>query len=438
MNQSTQSAQFLRTHWVFLGLLALALQLASCRNDDDPPALTDASAYPADVVTSWLNLQLRLTQAAPASQPVMARRFAYAGLALYESIVPGLTRYQSLAPQLSGLGTLPAPEPNARYHWPASANAAMAAMSRSLFPAASTPAGKAAVDSLEAANTARYRADQSAEDLVRSAEFGKKIATAIFDWSKTDGYDNATPFVPPVGVGMWVPTPPAFAPPALPNWGKLRPFATGSDAGTDQAPPVAYSEDPASAYYAQAKEVYEISQNLTAEQRTIAQFWPDHLWHGVLSQVLAKEKPDLDKAAVAFAQLGMAMSDAAVALFKSKYRHTGVRPVTYIRAVMKQPTWNTVIATPAHPEFPSGHSVMSAAAAETLTQLFGANYKYTDKPFNLPAFAPRSFDSFGEAAIEAGTSRVYAGIHYRKTCEVSLEQGKRIGRNVAQTLKFKR
>lgn len=437
MNQSTQSTRFLRTPWVFLGLLALALQLVSCRNDDPPPP-ADASAYPADVVTSWLNLQLRLTQAAPASQPVIARRFAYTGVALYESVVPGLTRYQSLAPQLNGLGALPAAEPNTRYHWPASANAAMAAMSRSLFPAASTAAGKAAIDSLEAANIARYQVEQSAEALARSADFGKKTATAVFEWSKTDGYDNATPFVLPVGAGMWVSTPPAFAAPALPNWGKMRPLVSGSDAGTDQAPPLTYSEDPASAYYAQAKEVYDLSQTLTSEQRAIALFWPDNLWHGVLSQVLAVEKPGLDKAAVAFAQLGIAMSDACVTLFRAKYRHTTVRPVTYIRAVMKQPTWNTVIATPAHPEYPSGHSVLSAAAAETMTSLFGANYKYTDKPFNLPGVAPRSYNSFEEAAIEAGTSRVYAGIHYRKTCEVSLEQGKRIGRNVAQKLKFSR
>ncbi|MNL45434.1 hypothetical protein D3C87_1680810 [compost metagenome] len=79
---------------------------------------------------------------------------------------------------------------------------------------------------------------------------------------------------------------------------------------------------------------------------------------------------------------------------------------------------------------------MSAAAAQVLTAIFGENYHYTDKPYNLPAFAPRQFNSFDEAAAEAAVSRVYAGIHYRKTCEVSLLHGKIVGQNVINALKF--
>src|SRR5206468_1706316 len=102
-------------------------------------------------------------------------------------------------------------------------------------------ANKASIDSLEAANTALYQKDRPVDELTRSADFGRKIAAAVFEWSKTDGNDNTTPYILPVGLGLWVPTPPPFAPAALPNWGKNRPIINGSDAGADQGPPIAYS-----------------------------------------------------------------------------------------------------------------------------------------------------------------------------------------------------
>ncbi|WP_232540974.1 vanadium-dependent haloperoxidase [Spirosoma endbachense] len=382
-------------------------------------------------------MQLNISLTMPASPPVVARRFTYAGIALYESIVPGMVGYQSLAPQLNGLPPLPAVTPKVNYYWPACANAALATMNRNLYPTA-TATSKASIDSLEAANTVLYLKESTAEELNRSAEFGRQIATVIFEWSKSDGNDNTTPYTPPVGLGLWVPTPPAFAPAVLTNWGKNRLFVKGSDIGAEQGPPTPYSEDPASAYYAQAKELYDISHSLTAEQKTIALFWADNSWFDILNQVLAIEKPGMGVAAVAFAQVGIAMSDAAISLLKEKYRYNAIRPITYIRTVMNQPTWNTVIPTPAHPEYPSGHSVMSAAAAQTLTLLFGTNYKYLDTPYHLVNVKPRSYNSFEEAAIEAGDSRVYAGIHYRKTCDVSQPYGKKIAHNIANILKFKK
>jgi hypothetical protein len=283
--------------------------------------------------------------------------------------------------------------------------------------------------------------------LARSAEFGKKIAAAVFEWSKTDGSTDRTPFTLPTGVGLWVPTPPPFVAAALPNWGKNRPIVSGSDDGSDQGAPIAYSEDPASAYYAQVKEVYDISQSLTPEQKTIALFWADDPdgksfigghWISILNQVLVIEKSKLDVAAAAFAQLAIAGSDATIPIFKGKYQYKGLRPVTYIHTVMKHLNWSPLIVTPPHPEYPSGHALVSATAAQTLTLLFGGNYKFTDNSYNWLGFRPRSYNSFEEAAIEAGNSRVYGGIHYRKTCDAGQKQGKIIAQNVARKLKFRR
>lgn len=418
-----------------IGLLACTLVTISC-TDHDGPQVPSEPAGSSEVVTSWLTMQLKIAQAVPGSPPALARRWAYSGVALWESLQPGLPGYQSIAPQLNGLPALPQPDKSLDYYYPASANAALAAINRSIHPGISG-AALARIDSLEAANLAKYQQHQQPGVLANSIDFGKKIAAAVFEWSKTDGYDNALPYTPLSGPAYWKPTPPAFAPAALANWGKVRMIVPNADAGAEQGAPIAYSEEKTSAYYKQAEELYTISQQLTTEQRTIATFWPDNAWHNVLSQVLAIEKPGLAVAAKAFTQLGIAMSDGAISLCKGKYVYQGVRPVTYIRTVMNHPEWNTVIPTPAHPEYPSGHSVMSAAAAEVLTRIFGENYHYTDKPYNLPGFAPRSFSSFEAAAAEAAVSRVYAGIHYRETCEVSLLHGKIVGQNVIGALKFK-
>ena len=425
--------------------LLVALFATSCSKDTQtvPP---DAATYSQDVVTSWLALQVKLVQTTTALPALPPRRFAYTGIALYESIVPGLTGYKSIASQLNGLPTLPTITPNVTYYWSASANAALAAMARNFYPTTSA-ANLASIDSLEAANSAIYKTASTTEELSRSVDFGKKIAAAVFDWSKTDGNDDATPYTVPTGVGLWVPTPPALvASPVLPNWGKCRQIVIGSDAGADQGASNAYSTDPSSAYYAQAKEVFDISQNLTAEQKAIALFWADNPdgksfsaahWLNILNQVLAIQKPKLDLAAVAYAQLGITMAEANISLFKAKYKYNGLRPITYIRSVMNQPTWNSLITTPAHQEYPSGHATVSGSAAQTLTLLFGANYKFTDNSYNFLGFTPRTYNSFEEAAIEAGNSRVYAGIHYRKSCDVSQLQGKAIALNVSNKVKFK-
>ncbi|GAB3931879.1 vanadium-dependent haloperoxidase [Larkinella terrae] len=406
----------------------------------------DAATYPADVVTDWLALQLRITQTTPAAPPVAIRRLAYTGVALYEALVPGMAGYQSIAPQLNGLPALPDVSPGATYHWPTCANAAMATLNRAFYPMTS-PANKTAIDSLEAARFALYQKTRPIEELSRSAEFGRKIAAAVVEWSKTDGYDNNTPYTLPVGAGKYVLTPPNFAPAALCNWGQCRPMISGSGAGTDKAPPIVYSEDPASAYYKQVREVYDISQHLTPEQKAIALFWADDPdgssfggghWMAILHQLLTSRKAKLDVAARDFAQLGVACGEATYCIFKGKYKYNGLRPITYIRTVLHQPTWNALIVTPPHPEYPSGHALISGAAAQTLTQLFGPNFAFTDSCYTFRGYGVRSYQSFEQAAQEAADSRVYGGIHYRPSCNASLVDGKLVAQNVAQKLHFKR
>ncbi|MFD2934091.1 hypothetical protein [Spirosoma flavum] len=129
MHWSINFHRFLQTP---IWLLACALLTAShpVPQRDIPPAAT----FSSQVVTSWLTLQLQLTQTTPAPPPFTVRRFAYTGIALYESVVPGLASYQSMATQLNGLPPLPKPAARLNYYWPACANAAMATMSRYFHP----------------------------------------------------------------------------------------------------------------------------------------------------------------------------------------------------------------------------------------------------------------------------------------------------------------
>ena len=426
-------------------LLVCSMLTASCQDHLIPNTPPDASTYPAEVMTSWLTMQLKLTQTTPAAAFLMPRRFAYAAISAYESIVPGMSDYQSIAPQLNGLTGLPTITTGETYYWPASANAALAAMNRAYYPTTSA-ANKASIDSLETAFTTLFLKDHTTEELNRSADFGKKIAAAVFEWSSTDRYSDATPYTVPTGSGLWVPTPPALAAPVGVNIGKARPILANSGTGADQGPPTPFSTDPASAYYAQAKEIYDLSQNLTADQKTIALFWADNAdgksfisghWLSILNQMLLARNAKLGEAITAFVQTSITLSDAQISLFKSKYTYNTMRPITYIRTVLNQPTWNSLIPTPAFPEYPSAHAVQSGAMAKTLTMLFGANTQFADNSYNHVGFSPRFFNSFDEAADEAANSRFYAGIHYLKTDQVSLVQGAQIADNVAK-LKFKK
>lgn len=194
-----KTPQSFRRFGQLLVILFLTNFLPGCNKTDD--ALPGAASYPADVVTSWLTMQLKLTQTTPTFAFLVPRRFAYTAIAGYESIVLELIDYQSIAPQLNGLSGLPTVASGQTYYWPAAANAALAAMNRNYYPTASA-ANKASIDSLEKVFTNQFLKNSTTDELSRSADFGRKIAAAVFDWSKTDRYDDATPYTVPTGAGL--------------------------------------------------------------------------------------------------------------------------------------------------------------------------------------------------------------------------------------------
>jgi hypothetical protein len=425
---------------IFLASITGSVMLTSCKKDEVPASNNSnkVSNYSSDVVDKWMTMQLRLMRNATGiPNQAFSRHFVYAGVAALEAVAPGLPAHTEWTARFNGLAGLPVADHSVTYYYPANVNAALASINKSLFPNASI-ADKAAIDSLENALRQEFIAGNDVALINTSAQFGKDVATAVFNWSEADGFKNANaPYTPPAGPGLWVPTAPAYASAASPHWGNNRTVIVGSIYNTQVAPPVSYSETPGSPFYEMVKKVYDASQTLTQQQKDMAMFWrdvpgvtsPGH-WLSILQQAIRQTNSRLDKAVVSYAITGAAVNDALITCWKAKYQYSFVRPITYIRNVMGHSSWSSYLGTPAHPEYVSAHAALSAAAGETMQELFGSVGSFTDHTYDYMGFPARTYSSFIEIGKEAGYSRLYAGIHYQPSIEAGLWMGKRVAENI--------
>jgi hypothetical protein len=418
-------------------------EITAAGQTKDQGHLQQAKTFASDVVVSWLNMQMQMVKvplpAGTAGQGT-DRCQAYCGIALYESVVPGMPAYQSLTGQLTAFPAMPSTEPGKAYNWAASANAALAEMNRRLFPATAA-ANKFSMDSLENSWQARYAAQTDEATMQRSVAFGKEVATRVFNWAATDG--SATvypPYIPPVGVGLWVPT--ASTPPVNPYASQMRLLVPGSADNTELTPPPAFSTVPGSAFYNMVKEVYDARRNITDEQKALADYFkdapgytPGGTYLALMTQALDLTKPMLDMAALTYVKVGLATRDASTILFINKYIFNVIRPITYIRANI-DPNWNTYIPTPNHPEFPSGHSTSGGAILEMMRKIFGEDFHITLHTYDYLHYPPRTYTSFTQLSNDISDSRFYGGLHYRATLDKSTAQGKKVADNILSTVKF--
>ncbi|MEJ7827834.1 MAG: vanadium-dependent haloperoxidase [Segetibacter sp.] len=421
-------------------LISLFIFLFSCKKTDKRPEVTNESA---DVAHDWYKLLIRIQlhqNPAPFALLNMSN-FGYIGVGLYESVQPGIKGSVSLSTKLYQMPGMPAAEVKEDYLWAASANAALASMSRLLL-AGLTEASKVSIDSLERAYNQRFASGTSEAVLTRSQTFGRSIATAVHDWSKTDNMNiSNTDYVWPVFPGAWEPTPPVFAKPAGPYIGEARPFLESSLTATAPPFPFPYSEDESSEFYKMVKEVYDISITLTPEQKTIARFWADVGGPGngyavpghfisIVTQVLEKKGFDLGRAAELYAKTSIATRDALINMWRFKYKYNIIRPVTYINRFI-DPAWQTLVPTPPYPEYPSALTYILGSAMQVLTRELGDNIPVTDNTYIWNGSTARQYTSFTKVTEEGAISRVYAGIHYKIVVEMSLPLAKQIGDKVA-------
>ncbi len=417
-----------------LGLAAAALSATAL-----PAVAAAPPANPTDVMTQWYRLVLELIRhTATQTPPVASRAMAYLGVTVYEALASGNPAMTSLAGQLNEL-TPVAIRPDALHDEALVVHGAMTASVRHFF-SNTGPTGQRAINAVERKLTKTLTTNQPADVIERSLACGQTVATHIIAWSANDGgavvENMGFPLTWTLGEGPsnWAPTSKISQQqaPLLPHWGKNRTFAMPPGPTTCGLPPhPEYSEDPTSRFYLEAKEVYDTSLALTDEQKAIARFWsddpmlsstpPGH-WLYVAVDLIKSTKMQAPRAADLLARLGICVADAFIACWASKYEYDLLRPVTYIKRHI-DPKWEPLLITPPFPEYPSGHSTQSGAAAAVLTAFFGDNYAFLDTTHDDEGLEGRQFPSFMAAAEEAGMSRLYGGIHFRAAIEDGLRQG---------------
>ena len=291
-----------------------------------------------------------------------------------------------------------------------------------------------------------------------SMAVGSLMAKNVTAFAKGDRYGQLSArlrYTPIKGDAYWYPTPPAYIEAVEPNWKIIRPVFLDSAMEFRPLPPVAFSKDSSSPFFAITREVYNVSKTRTKEQLNMAAFWdcnpfavatsghmsigykkisPGGHWMNITGIASKKAKLSFSKTILAYTMVGASIMDGFISCWDEKYRSNRIRPETVINRYIDV-RWQPLLQTPPFPEYPSGHSVISAAAAEVLTYLLGENFAYVDdseKMFDLPA---RSFKSFHHASSEAAISRLYGGIHFRDAVEEGQKQGIRVGAKAVGKLK---
>lgn len=386
---------------------------------------------------------------------IASRNYAYANIAAYEAMAAGDSRFNSLAGQIKHLPALPKLDStNVDFHF-----ASLLAFCK-VGEAVTFPEG-----SMQAYVTALKNSADSAgmpeEVMVASQRFADSVAAHILKWSKGDNYAqtrSAPKFSVSDEAGRWVPTPPAYAQAVEPHWMKIRTLVLDSCSQFRCPTPPKYEIVKNDAeFYKAMMEVKKIGDSLTDEQRHIADFWDDNPyrlnvsghamfatkkfspaghWMNIVGIASQKANADFSTTVCAYTETAIALFDGFIGCWDEKYRTNVVRPETVINKT--DPMWRPYIQTPPFPSYPSGHSVISNAAAEVMTSIYGDNLSFTDTSLLEFGIKSRQIESFRKAALEASMSRVYGGIHYRFDVEKGNELGQMIGKQIVQKLKMRK
>src|SRR5436309_1137204 len=381
----------------------------------------------ADVVTDWNTAALDAIRAGHTPPPIASRSLAILHVSIYDA-VNGIARTHEPYLVQSAVPASASRE--------AAASAAAHDALVNLFPAAAS-----SFDALYAAILATI---PDGPQKVAGIVWGEFVANQILAARANDGSDAIV--LPPggSGPGVWVPTPPAYFPYLLPQWGFVVPFAMSNSSQFRPPGPPPLDSQRYAADYNEVKELgAAIGSTRTAEQTQIALFWADGAgtetppghWNSI-AQIIADVRGNtLEQNARLFALLNLAMADGAICAWDAKYTFHNWRPVTAIRnadtdgnpATDPDTAWDSFIVTPPFPDYVSGHSTFSAAAATVLALFYETdNIRFTTGSDFLPGMQ-RSFHSFSAAATEAADSRVYGGIPFRFASEDGVVGGRGIG-----------
>jgi PAP2 superfamily len=372
-----------------------------------------------DVVTDWNTAALNAIRADRTSPPIASRSLAILHVSIYDS-VNGIARTHEPYLVQSSAAASASRE--------AAASAAAHKVLVNLFPAA--------VSSFDALHAAILAGIPNGPQKTAGIVWGEFVANQILAARANDGSNAIVPPPGGSGPGVWVSTPPAFAPYLLPQWGFVVPFGMSSSSQFRPPGPPSLDSEQYAADYNEVKELgAAVGSTRTQEQTQIALFWADGAgtetppghWNGIAQIIAAGQGNTLEENARLFALLNIAMADAAICAWDAKYTFHFWRPVTAINFAEPDLIWASFIVTPPFPDYVSGHSTFSGAAATVLALFYGTE----DLPFTTGSDSLsgvyRSFPTCLDAAEEAAVSRLYGGIHFRSANEDGLQAGISIG-----------
>ncbi len=382
--------------------------------------------------------------------PLAARFFSYATLAGYEVVAQHDSSYKSMHGLLNDYPQIEKPKDLNSYSYQLSALLAMMETAKKMQPSGSL------LEAYEQQFLDSCRQSGMSEQLIQSSlAYAEDVSKEILAYAKKDRYNrisNYPRYTPSAEEGTWYPTPPAFFAPVEPYFNTVRSFTLDTCNQFQPAPPAAFSTDKKAPFYQLVSQVYETCNSLTEEQKAIAAFWdcnpfalqdnghlmvgmkkisPGAHWLGITGIACKQAAVSFPQAMKVHTMVAVTLMDGFMACWDEKFRSNRIRPETVIRRHL-DPNWKPMLQTPPFPEYLSGHSTISSAAAVILTHYLGENFDYNDtveERFGLPA---RRFGSFQEAAIEAGISRLYGGIHYMDAIDNGRLQGLQVGEWVLQ------
>ena len=390
------------------------------------------------------------------SPPVASRIYVYPAIAAYETMQPLYkNKYLSFGHRLTDLA--PTPEPNNKdidFHL-ASIHAFLEVGTALIF----------SEEKIKVFQEELYK-KLSSQGLPRSIknaslEYGSKVAQHILEWADNDMYKQTRTY-PQYTIRrenrFWKPTPPDYMQGIEPHWNKIRTMVIDSAQQFKPQDPETFDLNEDSEFYKQLIEVYEIGKNLNEEQASIAKFWdcnpyvshhrghamfatkkitPGGHWIGITEIAAQQAQSSFDQTVESYARVAISLFDAFISCWDEKWRSIIVRPETLINEYLDD-EWVPLLQTPPFPEYTSGHSVISRAAAIILTDIYGEDFSFedtTEVEYGLPS---RVFDSFIQASEEAAISRLYGGIHYTMAIESGVNQGQKVGEYILSKLQTRR
>ena len=429
-------------------ILMLGIFAFSCEKDESyKQILTNPETYQASMkkLTDVIVYDIF-------SPPVASRVYVYPNIAAYE-VIRHLdpNKFKTLGGQVTGLSKAAAPDEEVDLHL-ASLHAFLTVGKALIF-------SEAKIDDYREQLYTRLTEHGLPSSLKeKSLKYGEEIANHILAWADADMYKQTRTF-PKYTIqdvnARWKPTPPDYMEGIEPHWREIRPMVIDSAAQFEPLEPEEFSLEEGTEFHRQLIEVYEIGKNLDKEQKEIAEFWdcnpyvshhrghamfatkkitPGGHWMGIVAIATRQAGNTFDETIEVYAKTSIALFDGFISCWDEKWKSIVVRPETVINQYLDE-EWLPLLQTPPFPEYTSGHSVISRAAAITLTDYYGDDFAFNDTTEVEYGLPERQFKSFLHASEEAAISRLYGGIHYMMAIENGVTQGEEVGKYVIENLK---